>query len=126
MDCIYQACSCVMMDVPREIGFIFCLDLLQTRSTFKPRVKQTIKHYMLHITLHSLQVSCHQLDWCYPPAILVVISYHVITALRDYASPAISSHRVTVTSNHDTRGWTPGCQHVRWVGRLIWLSAKHF
>ena len=48
MDCIYQACSCVMMDVPREIGFIFCLDLLQTRSTFKPRVKQTIKHYTLH------------------------------------------------------------------------------
>ena len=80
MDCIYQACSCVMMDVPREIGFIFCLDLLQTRSTFKPRVKQTIKHYTLHITLHSLQDSTTA--WCYPRVILVVISYHVITALR--------------------------------------------
>ena len=97
MDCIYQACSCVMMDVPREIGFIFCLDLLQTRSTFKPRVKQTIKHY-IHITFitglhHGLVLSS-----CYPGG-YQLSRYHGITP-----HPAISSVRVTVTSNHDTRG----------------------
>ena len=121
MDCIYQACSCVMMDVPREIGFIFCLDLLQTRSTFKPRVKQTIKHYTLH-SLHYNRTLVICLTPQRRPGVIKCYpgGYPVITLSRHYASPR-HLRSVSLSPPIRTWGWTPDKMSG---GRLICCLLK--